>query len=143
MGIIHRLERSKEHSIALVRMFVGLIFLLHGAQKFGFLGGPGIDGFSGFLTQIGIPLGYIFSPVVGIVELFGGIALLLGFFVRYASIALAINMLVAVFAVHLNKGFLQSGGYEYPLLLFLLCIMFMHSGAGSFSLEKMLFDEEF
>ena len=65
----------------LLRIPVGLIFIAHGAQKlFGVLGGPAIHGTAQFLEQIGIFPGVFWAVVVGFVEFFGGIAVILGIF---------------------------------------------------------------
>ena len=141
MKLFDRFESNRDYSIVIIRSFLGVVFLLHGLQKFGYLGGPGIVGFAVMLKKMGFTLELFFSYLVGIVELTGGVAILSGFLTRYASIALAIDMIIAVFMIHLNNGFFfQNGGYEYPLILFLICIMFVYHGAGRFSVERFLWN---
>ncbi len=86
-----------------LRVLLGIGFMVHGAPKL--FSAAGHAGFVAMLQQIGIPASGFFAWVVGIVEFFGGIALVIGFFTAEATVLLAINMLVAMFKVHLAQGF--------------------------------------
>ena len=88
--------------IALLRMIVGIVFLAHGCQK---LFVYHFSGVAGMFTGIGIPLPAVSAVVVTLVELLGGLALFFGLLTRWAALLLAINMAVAVLAVHLKGGF--------------------------------------
>ena len=123
----------KEYASLPLRIVLGIIFIVHGYMKlFG-----GIEGTTGFFTNIGIPLAGFFAWVVAIVEFFGGIALILGIFVKIASSLLAVDMIVAILVVHLSKGFLvNNGGYEFPLALLAGLIALILLGAGEPSLQK-------
>jgi putative oxidoreductase len=123
-----------------VRIPVGIIFLAHGAQKlFGWFGGYGLAGTAGWMDSIGLHPGTVLALLAGSAEFFGGLALLLGLFVRPASVALAFTMLVAIFSVHISKGlFLSNGGYEYGLALLAVTVALVISGAGRFSVDDVL-----
>jgi len=72
-------------------------------------------------------------------EIFGGIFILLGWLTRPASFVLAITMLVAIFAVHINNGlFMANNGYEYGLTLLAVSLSLLWSGAGALSIDRML-----
>jgi len=86
-----------------LRILLGIGFMVHGAPKV--FSAAGHAGFVGMLQQIGIPLPGLMAWVVGIVEFLGGIALVIGFFTVEATVLLAIDMLVALFKVHLSAGF--------------------------------------
>jgi putative oxidoreductase len=59
--------------------------------------------------------------------------------VRPAAAALAFAMLIAVFAVHIGKGFfLDDGGYEYALALFAASLSLLFTGGGRFSADAAL-----
>jgi putative oxidoreductase len=122
-----------------LRIVVGVIFVMHGAQKlFGAFGGGGIDGTAQFFEQAGIAPGVFWAWVAGLVEFFGGLALLLGAVTRYAALLLAIQMLVAIFAVHLPHGFFLPQGFEYALTLLGANVALLLGGAGELALDPYL-----
>lgn len=86
-----------------LRVLLGIGFVVHGAPKL--FSAAGHEAFVGMLVQIGVPLPALMAWVVGAVEFFGGIALVVGAFTAEAAALLAVDMLVALFAVHLEAGF--------------------------------------
>lgn len=86
-----------------LRILLGIGFMVHGYPKLFVAGGHA--GFVGMLQQIGIPLPGLMAWVVGVVEFFGGIALIIGFFTAEAAVLLGVEMLVALFKVHMAAGF--------------------------------------
>ena len=123
-----------------LRILVGLIFAAHGAQKlFGWFGGYGLDGTAQFFGSIGLHPGTLMALLAGAAELFGGLALVFGLLVRPAAATLAFTMLVAILAVHFEKGFfLDKGGYEYALALFAASVSLLFSGGGRLALDATL-----
>jgi putative oxidoreductase len=123
-----------------LRIFVGIIFAAHGAQKlFGWFGGGGLDGTGQFFGSVGLNPGYLMALLAGLAEFFGGLALVVGLLVRPAAAALAFAMLVAIFSVHWTKGFFAAGGgYEYALALFAASLSLLLSGAGRFSVDRVI-----
>ena len=121
-----------------LRIPVGIIFIAHGAQKlFGWFGGYGLEGTGKFMESMGLSPGYLMALLSGGAEFFGGIALLIGLLVRPAAAALAVTMLVAIFAVHWSSGlFASAGGFEYPFALLGANIALLVSGAGGLSLDR-------
>ena len=123
-----------------LRIPVGIIFVAHGAQKlFGAFGGYGLEGTGQFMASLGLAPGYLMALLAGSAEFFGGLALLLGLLVRPAAAALAFAMLVAIFAVHIDKGlFMSNNGYEFGLALLAAAVSLLISGAGRASLDEAL-----
>lgn len=116
-----------------LRVVTGLIFVVHGYQKWS----GGVDQFAGFLSTLGFPAAVFFAWVVTLVEIFGGGALVIGFLTHWAAKLLAIDMIVALFVVHADKGFYVSdGGYEFVLLLLASVIFFMSTGPGICSVDE-------
>jgi putative oxidoreductase len=76
--------------------------------------------------------------VVTLVEFLGGIALILGVATRIAAALIAIDMAVAVLAVHLKAGYFMPQGYEYALTLFLTSVGLTLTGPGAFALDHMI-----
>ncbi|MBI2658565.1 DoxX family protein [Candidatus Woesearchaeota archaeon] len=122
-------------TLALLRVVLGIVFAYHGYLKLFAPGG--FTGTVGFLTTLGIPLPTYSALLVAAVEFLGGIFLLLGMVTKWSSLLLIIDMLVALFMVHLKNGLLVSkGGYEFVLVLLAGLVVVLVNGAGSFSLGK-------
>lgn len=119
--------------VALVRLAVGIVFFMHGWQK---LFENTIPGVAGFFGNIGVPAPTFFAAVVTILELVGGLALIVGFLTRPVALLLAIDNLVALFAVHLANGYyVATGGVELVLLLLMLNIGLVLTGPGAAALD--------
>jgi putative oxidoreductase len=123
-----------------LRIPVGIIFAAHGAQKlFGWFGGYGLSGTAGWMDSIGLSPGMLMALLAGAAEFFGGLALIVGLLTRPAAAALAVAMLVAIFAVHIGNGlFMANNGYEFGLALLAASVSLMFSGAGKLSADKLL-----
>lgn len=143
-SLVHRvLDTNNAAGALILRIPVGIIFAAHGAQKlFGWFGGYGLEGTGQFFGSIGLNPGYLMALLAGAAEFFGGLALIVGVLVRPAAAALAFAMLIAIFSVHVSKGFfLDKGGYEYALALFAASLSLLFSGAGRFSVDRALTGE--
>jgi len=127
--------RLMDIAILLVRVTVGVIMLTHGMQKlFGVFGGPGVKGFAGALGNMGFSATLFLAWAVALIETLGGICLIAGIFPRAAAALIAAVMAVAIIKVHGSNGlFASNGGFEYPLLIFAVCISILLTGGGKFS----------
>jgi|TARA_B110000305_G_scaffold102044_1_gene114754 putative oxidoreductase len=123
-----------------LRVGAGVIFAAHGAQKlFGWFGGYGLEGTGGWMASIGIEPGVLMAALAGGAEFFGGLFLIVGLLVRPAAVVLAITMVVAIAAVHLQNGlFMTNNGYEFGLALLVISVGLAIRGAGSISLDRLL-----
>ncbi|HET8827442.1 MAG TPA: DoxX family protein [Terriglobales bacterium] len=119
--------------LTILRIVVGIVFLVHGYQK---LFHMGFHGVAGFFSHAGIPLPLVSAVVVTLVEFVGGIALIAGIGVRIAGALLAVDMLVAILVVHIKHGFFNPMGFEFPLTLLAATLCLALSGGGMFSLKK-------
>jgi putative oxidoreductase len=144
--MLRKLTTTQNSSaIAILRLVLGVVFFAHGAQKMlGWFGGYGFTGTMGFFTGgLHIPAPFAFLAIAA--EFFGGIGLLLGLLTRIAAFGIAVNMIVAIFTVHLQFGFFanwtgqQKGeGYEYHLLVLAITAFLMIEGGGAFSVDRKL-----
>jgi putative oxidoreductase len=118
--------------LTVLRLVVGTIFVVHGAQN---LFQSGFSGVAGTFGSLHIPLPLVSAVMVTLVEFLGGMALVLGVLTRWAAALLAIDMLVAVLVVHFEPAFFKKGGIELPLTLLAACIALALSGPGAASLD--------
>ena len=113
----------------ILRVVLGLVFVVHGYPKlFG-----GFTQTVGFFDSIGIKPAKFWVFVVGAVEFFGGIALILGFATQIAAALIAINMLVAIWKVKFKMGFMN--GYEFDLVLLIVALSLVLTGAGAYAID--------
>jgi putative oxidoreductase len=140
-SLVQRLLASDESLAPIaLRLPTGIIFAAHGAQKlFGAFGGYGLEGTGQWMESVGLAPGYLMALLAGGAEFFGGLALILGLLVRPAALILAITMLVAIVTVHLDKGlFMANNGYEFGLALLAISVALVFSGAGRFSVDRLI-----
>lgn len=121
----------------MLRVVLGLAFISHGYPKLFKMR----EQISQWFESIGITPGKFWVLVVGVVEFFGGIALILGAWVELVGILLAINMLVAMWKVKWGKiGYIaQQGGWELDLIYLAVALSFLFTGAGMFSVSSLGF----
>jgi putative oxidoreductase len=127
--------RQADAGLTLLRAVTGVIFAAHGAQK---LFVYGFDGVAGGFAQMGVPFPGVIGPLVGFVELFGGLALIAGLLTRLAGVGLTAVMLGAMFLVHLPAGFFLPNGYEFVLMLAASATALAITGAGRYSVDALI-----
>ena len=126
------LGKYSDQTYALLRIVAGFLFLCHGAQKIlGLLGGMDGDGGTVELVSRG--------GVSGIIELVGGLAILLGIGTSWAAFLASGLMAFAYFLVHQPQGSLplQNRG-ELAVLYAFLFLYIASKGSGIWSLESVL-----
>jgi putative oxidoreductase len=119
-----------------VRVVVGIMFLMHVSLKFK-IGAAAVA--ANIMAKNGIEPALLCAYIVMFLESVGGVCLIVGLFTRFFAAALAIEMLVALIAVHLPKGYSASaGGYEYVLLIGAVCLVLAIRGGGPYSVDRMI-----
>ena len=116
-----------------LRLVVGLTFLMHGGQKLFVFG---LAGTADIMGKLGLPLPTLCAAVVIVAELAGGVAIVLGWFARWAGLALAIEMVVAILVARVQGGFFTPYGYEFELTLLGACLTLAAVGSGGMSVER-------
>ena len=124
-------------ALAALRIILGFLFAAHGWQKFNEWT---IAGTQASFAKMGVPAADVVAPAIAVLELAGGIALILGILTRVVAALLVLDMLGALFLVHVQAGvFAANGGYELVLLLAAASLALALTGAGRFSLDRALF----
>lgn len=137
--------RLRDWSALPPRLIVGYGFMAHGYAKLA----RGPEHFIDILDAIGLPLAALLGWATIVVEVVGGLAVLLGAFVAWMSLPMAAILLVATFTVHLQNGFSsikllavtaagpQFGqpGYEADLLYLACLAALVLGGAGPFAID--------
>jgi putative oxidoreductase len=131
-----------------LRLMVGYGFIEHGYAKLA----RGPESFVAILHALGTPAPALFATATILIELFGGLAVLLGALIPLASIPMAIVLVVAIVTVHLPNGFssiklisvdaagAQFGqpGYETDLLYLAALAALAIGGSGPLALDTLL-----
>lgn len=127
--------RELNLELLIMRLACSLPFLYHGcAILFGAFGGPGPQNFAAFM-KMPVIVGYL----VGLAQVAGGVAILIGALLRVGALCVIIVMLGAIFLVHLPNGYdIGHGGLEYALTQMLLALGLLLAGPGKFSLASIL-----
>ncbi len=129
--------KTQNYSLLILRAALGVIFFAHGSQKLlGWFGGSGFaPALQFFEQQLGIPS--FLAAISILVEFFGGLMLIFGVFTRVGAALIAINTAVALFMVHLPKGFfIAGGGIEYVFALLSMGLYLAINGAGELSVDR-------
>ncbi|HEX4798708.1 MAG TPA: DoxX family protein [Burkholderiales bacterium] len=122
---------------AFLRVCTGAILIPHGAQKL-FSGGAAALA-DKTLAAWGLPAPLVWAYGIGVLEFLGGALLVLGLLTRPVALLLAVELLVFIFGVHVDKGWLWNrGGVQYPLFLLGLCLAFLFRGGGHYSLDRVI-----
>lgn len=128
-----------------LRLIVGYGFMEHGFAKLA----RGPDSFATILAAIGVPAPHFMAWSTVAIEIFGGLAILLGAFVVLVSVPMAVVLLVAMFTVHWPYGFssikllavtptgAQFGppGFECDLLYLACLAALVLGGPGPFAVD--------
>jgi putative oxidoreductase len=131
-----------------LRLIVGYGFMEHGFAKLA----RGPEAFATILHDIGVPAHHFMAWTTVLVEILGGLAIILGAFVTLVSIPMAVTLLVAIFTVHLPYGFssikllavtaagAQFGqpGYETDLLYLACLAALVLGGSGPLAIDGLI-----
>jgi putative oxidoreductase len=120
----------------LIRVVVGVMFFMHVWGKYNV--GP-----QAVATRImagnGLEPALLFAYTVIALETVGCVTLILGIFTRFVGAVLAVEMLIALIAVHLPKGYaVGAQGYEYVLLIGACLFLIAVRGGGPYSVDRLI-----
>ncbi len=125
-------------SLLLARLIVAYGFYEPAMMKW-----KDIDSVASWFGSMGIPFPTLNAYMAATTEIVGVVLLILGLFTRFISIPLMVIMVVAIVTVHYAHGFSSANnGFEIPLYYMLFLFIFLSSGAGKFSLDRLIFGEK-
>ena len=126
---------TKSNIVSLImRVVLGIIFVFHGVDKFQM----GLSNVEAWFSSMGIP-GFL-AYVVAVIELVGGIMLIVGLFTRYVSVLLVVTLIGAIVTAKLSAGLLGNGnmaGYELDLG-FILVLLHLIIAESPLSIDRLI-----
>ncbi|MEH7331760.1 DoxX family protein [Neobacillus drentensis] len=125
---------KNEVGALILRVTLGAIFLIHGIVKFQ----GGIENIVGWFSSIGLP-GFM-AYAVALIEIIGGIALIIGLGTRIVSALFSLLMIGAILKVKLSVGLLGNGqmaGYELDLGFLAMAVFLVISGSKLISIDQL------
>ncbi|MDN5847657.1 MAG: DoxX family protein [Candidatus Nitrosocosmicus sp.] len=130
-----QIEKISGFAALPIRIMAGIAFILHGLPKF-----DNLQGTQGFFASVGIPADL--ALLIGLLEVVGGILLIVGLVTRITAILFTIEMICAILIVKSGNGFMGQGGFEVDLLLMAISISLALSGPGRVSIEREVLKRE-
>jgi putative oxidoreductase len=128
--------KTGPYAALLLRVSMGILFLLHGVYLKAFVFGMSNAG--KYFASLGLPEWFVW-PVM-LYETIGGLALIFGVYARWVALFLGIHLLFATyFGGHFDNGWAFSnkdGGYEYPVFWAIACFALALLGDGAHALKS-------
>lgn len=122
--------------LALVRIVTGGLMIYHGLEVFE---ADKIKGYEQWLGDLKFPAPLVMAYLGKGGEFVGGILLALGLFTRLASLLLASIMAVICFGMSNGKFYADD---QHPFLFILLSLLFIFTGPGKWSLDRVFFSRK-
>lgn len=124
-------ERNGNLGVLFLRLFIGTR-LIYGVID-NIIAWEKMIEFATFLEKFSFPFP-MYSAVISVyAQLFAGVMIILGFKIRWASLLMIVNFLVALIMVHRNDTF---EGMTPALAILFACLLFLFNGAGKFGLDS-------
>lgn len=124
--------------VLILRVVLGLTMAAHGYNKF--FGKGGLKGTAGWFDSMGMRPGMFHARVAAGTEMAAGLGLAAGLLTPVPAAGFVALMLVAAWTVHKDNGFfIVKEGWEYNLVLAASAVAVATIGAGTLSLDHLLF----
>ena len=140
--LVAPLAGAVDPALLVLRVFIGVCFIVHALGKLGIVGPGNMAGFTSWLASEGLPFPALQARMAMLAELLGGACLVLGLLTRPACALLFGTMVVAARVGHKGGGYLITNdppGAEYAINLAMICVVLGWLGPGRYSLDALLF----
>ncbi|MEH7246140.1 DoxX family protein [Neobacillus niacini] len=130
---------KNEIGALILRVTLGAIFFIHGVVKFQ----GGIENTAGWFESLGLPGAFAYG--VALIEIIGGILLIIGLATRLVGALFALLMIGATVKVKLAIGFLGNGqmaGYELDLAFLAIAVYLVINGSKLLSVSQLIFQKD-
>ncbi len=130
----------RDFALLMLRVVTGGLLIGHGAQKlFGSFGGPGMEGFAGFMESMGLRPGKPWAALAGLSEFGGGALTVLGLLNPLGPLGIIGAMSMAAFKVHgVRPIWAREGGGDLPVTNGVIAAALAFAGPGRYSLDRAL-----
>lgn len=135
MKIIRSLHKFLEslQNIDFIGLFLIRLYLFNVMWFAGIGKIESIDKFSGWLATLGVPFPEIVTWMVILTEAGGAVLLLMGLFIRWATVPMIITMFFAGYLVHIDNGWShENNGIEFAAIYALMLLILLLSGGGKY-----------
>ncbi len=139
---LHSSDALIDLAILVLRLALGICFVIHGLGKLGIVGPGNLAGFSSWLKSLGLPFPELQARMAMATEILGGTLVAAGLATRVAAFFCCVTMSVAAVLGHKGSGYLITNnppGNEYALNLAILMVVLILLGPGQYSLDFLLF----
>ncbi|WP_421359398.1 DoxX family protein [Agrobacterium rosae] len=125
MAFFEKLSRYQPYGLAALRIITALLFIEHGTQK--------LFGFPASTMEGSLPPMLL---VAALLEVIGGVLILVGLFTRPVAFILSGQMAVAYFMAHAPKSvFPVLNGGDAAILFCFIFLYLVVAGAGALSVD--------
>jgi putative oxidoreductase len=129
-------------ALLILRVFIGVCFIIHGLGKLGIVGTGNMAGFVGWLKSLNVPFAEIQGRMAMATEIGAGLMITFGIFHRVGCLFSFITMVVAALIGHKGGGYLITNsppGNEYTVNLAAVVAALFLTGPGQYSLDFLIF----
>lgn len=124
---------ERAFSLTLLRILLGFILFTEGAGKlWGWFGGNGLETTRLFYDRLHVPFSPYHAVGIGLIELIGGLLLMLGLFTRFAIFAIALTMVGAMWIIAAQSGAVHNS----HVIGFAISLVILQFGAGPLAFDS-------